>query len=151
MPLPLSSPSPPPPAPEQTEQRLAQIRLADAGKLTEVMKVQFPRMVHASRRNDEALRRTIFRMAEEAGPEAFVRQQRAIIARPDSRPSLGAIRCPVLVLVGETDEITPPDRAAEIANGIAGARLVILKDCGHLSTLEQPQAVNRSLAALLQA
>jgi len=140
-----------PDTPEQTEQRRTQIKLARAGKFGEVMTLQFPRMVHPSRSGDEALRRVVLQMAQEAGPEAFVRQQEAIITRPDSRAGLGAIRCPTLVLVGESDEITPPDRAREMADGIAGARLVVLKDCGHLSTLEQPAAVNRSLSALLQS
>jgi pimeloyl-ACP methyl ester carboxylesterase len=90
-------------------------------------------------------------MADDVGPQAFVRQQRAIIARPDSRPSLAAINCPALIIVGEADEITPPDRAAEMAEGIAGARLVTLRNCGHLTTYEDPQGVNRSLSALLQA
>ena len=55
------------------------------------------------------------------------------------------IRCPTLVLVGEADELTPPDRAVEIANGIAGARIVTVPDCGHLSPIERPEAVTHAL------
>jgi pimeloyl-ACP methyl ester carboxylesterase len=88
-------------------------------------------------------------MAAETGPEAFVRQQRAIISRPDSRPLLGNIRCPTLVLTGDGDELTPPGIAREIAAGIAGARLVIVPDCGHLSTIERPAAVNAALSGWL--
>ena len=90
-------------------------------------------------------------MAEETGVEAFLRQQQAIIARPDSRPTLGAICCPTLVLVGEQDRGTPPDLAREIAAGIGGARLVTVPDCGHLSTLERPQAVTKALVEWMQA
>jgi pimeloyl-ACP methyl ester carboxylesterase len=90
-------------------------------------------------------------MAEETGAQAFVRQVTAIMTRPDSRPDLAAIRCPTVVLVGDGDEATPPDRAAEIANGIAGARLVIVPECGHLSTLERPQAVTQALIQWLEA
>ena len=57
--------------------------------------------------------------------EAYVRQQQAIMSRPDSRPGLAAIACPTLVLVGEGDEATPPELAREIAAGIPGSRLVI--------------------------
>ena len=89
-------------------------------------------------------------MAEETGPEAFVRQQRAIMTRPDCRPLLAAIRCPTLVLVGEGDELTPPALSEEIAAGIASAQLVRVPDCGHLSTLEQPEAVNRALVEWLK-
>ena len=49
------------------------------------------------------------------------------------------------MLVGDSDEATPPELAREIAAGIAGAKLVVVPDCGHLSTLERPQAVNKAL------
>jgi pimeloyl-ACP methyl ester carboxylesterase len=49
------------------------------------------------------------------------------------------------VLVGDSDALTPPALAREMADGIAGARLVVVPDCGHLSTLERPEAVTRAL------
>ena len=58
---------------------------------------------------------------------------------------LASIRCPTLVLVGEGDERRRRTRSQEIAAGIAGARLVVVPDCGHLSTLERPDAVNAAL------
>ncbi|HWE79348.1 MAG TPA: alpha/beta fold hydrolase, partial [Pseudolabrys sp.] len=61
-----------------------------------------------------------------------------------------AIRCPTLVLVGDADAATPPDLAREIADGIAGANLVVVPDCAHLSTLEQPEVVNAALLAWLK-
>jgi pimeloyl-ACP methyl ester carboxylesterase len=134
---------------EQTEQRRAQIELARRGRLAEVSDVLFPRLVHASRRDDEVLRRTVRQMAEEVGPEAFVRQQTAIMGRGDSRPGLGAIRCPTLVIVGDGDQLTPPERAAEIAGQIPGARLETVPGSGHLSTLEQPRAVTEALTRFL--
>ena len=69
--------------------------------------------------------------------------------RVDSRPGLAAIRCPTLVVVGADDVLTPPDRAAEMAAVIPGARRIVLPDCGHLSTLEQPEAVTRALVDFL--
>jgi pimeloyl-ACP methyl ester carboxylesterase len=77
-------------------------------------------------------------------PDAFVRQQMAIMSRPDSRSLLASIRCPTLVLVG--DEGTPPELNNEIAGGIAGAKFTLVPDCGHLSTIEKPEAVNAALA-----
>lgn len=138
-----------PDAPEQTEQRRAQIELARRGRLAEVSEVLFPRLVHPSRRDDEVLRRTVRVMAEEVGPEGFINQQTAIMRRPDSRPGLAAIRVPTLVLVGDGDQLTPPERAAEIAGGIPGARLVTVPGSGHLSTLEQPRAVTQALTSFL--
>jgi pimeloyl-ACP methyl ester carboxylesterase len=135
---------------EQSDRRRAQIALARGGRFGEVLDELFPLWVHPSRRSDEVLRGIVQRMAEETGPEAFVRQQTAIMTRPDSRPDLAAVRCPALVLVGDGDKATPPDRAAEIADGIAAARLVTIPDCGHLSTLEQPQHVTRALTEWLE-
>ena len=136
---------------EQTEQRRAQIALGRGGHFAEIADTVFPRFVHRMHRGDERLRAIVRSMAEAVGLDAFVRQQTAIMARPDSRPSLGAIRCPTLVLVGDGDELTPPDRAAEIADGIRGARLVTVPESGHLSTLEQPRHVTQALLELLQA
>lgn len=136
-----------PDVPEQSEQRRAQMALARQGRLDEITDLLFPRLVHANRRHDEALLELVRLMAREVGPEAFVRQQTAIIGRPDSRPTLNAIRCPTLVIVGDGDLLTPPERAEEIAAGIAGARLVTVPNAGHLSTLEQPRAVTAALVA----
>jgi pimeloyl-ACP methyl ester carboxylesterase len=136
-------------APEQSAMRRAQIGLAAAGRLAEVVEAQFLRLVSAAHRSDAALREITRRMAEDVGAEAFVRQQTAVIGRPDSLPLLATIDCPTLVLVGEQDELTPPERAREIADGIRGARLVMVPGAGHLSTLEQPHAVTGALVEWL--
>jgi pimeloyl-ACP methyl ester carboxylesterase len=132
--------------PAQTERRRAQIALAESGRFGEVPDLQFPMLVHANRHDDAALRDVVRAMAQETGAEAFVRQQTAIMGRIDSRPHLVAIRCPALVIVGDGDTLTPPDHAAEIAAGIRGARLETIAGCGHLSTLEAPDAVTALLA-----
>jgi len=90
-------------------------------------------------------------MVEDTGAESFVRQTKAIMSRADSRPLLKEIHCPTLVLVGEGDELTPPELSKEIAGGIAGAKLTVVPDCGHLSTMEKPDAVNAALAEWLEA
>jgi pimeloyl-ACP methyl ester carboxylesterase len=135
---------------ELTARRQAPMALARAGKLIEVADESFVFFVHPGRHGDVALREVVRAMAEETGVAAFLRQEQAIIGRPDSRPTLAAIRCPTLMLVGEQDQGTPPELAREIAAGIAGARLVIVPDCGHLSTLERPQAVTKALVEWMQ-
>ncbi|UJW87389.1 alpha/beta fold hydrolase [Devosia sp. SL43] len=80
-------------------------------------------------------------MSERVGPEAYMRQQVAILGRIDSRVTLGAISVPTLVGVGEADKMTPPELAQEIAAGIAGAALVTFADSAHLPTMENPGAV----------
>ena len=90
-------------------------------------------------------------MCHDVGPEAYVRQQKAIMSRADSRPLLPTIRCPALVLVGEQDDATPPALSDEMAAGIPGARLVKVAACGHLSTLERPKAVTKALVEWMSA
>jgi pimeloyl-ACP methyl ester carboxylesterase len=132
-------------APEQSAMRRAQMTLASQGRLAEVVEQQFPRLVHREHRADAALRQVFTLMAEDVGAAGFIRQQTAILGRADSRPTLGSIHCPTLVLVGEGDELTPPERAAEIAAAIRGARLTTVPQSGHMSTLEQPDEVTRAL------
>lgn len=84
-------------------------------------------------------------MATGLGYEVFVRQQNAIIGRPDSRPTLKNIKCPTLVLCGRDDRVTPVEHHQELATKIAGAQLKIIDKCGHLSPLEQPQRVTEIL------
>jgi pimeloyl-ACP methyl ester carboxylesterase len=131
--------------PEQTERRKIVIALAKSGRYAEVPDIAFPVYVHRSRHGDAALKEIVRTMAAETGSDAFLRQQQAIIGRPDSRPGLPAITCPTTIIVGEGDEATPPELSREIAAGIHGSRLVMIPDSGHLSTLEQPQAVTKAL------
>ena len=131
--------------PEQTAGRETQIAMAQSGRFGEIPDLSIPRFLHRDRQNDTRLTALVRQMAEDTGPEAFVRQLRAIISRPDSRPLLSSIRCPTMVLVGADDVATPPELNKEIADGIPGSKLVVVPDCGHLTTLEQPEAVNAAL------
>jgi pimeloyl-ACP methyl ester carboxylesterase len=125
------------------------IALAQSGRFEEVHAALWQRLVHPSRYGDKALEGVVIEMMRDTGPEAFVRQQRAIMGRPDSRPMLPAIEIPTLVLVGDGDAITPPEMAREMAEAIEWASLVVVPDCGHLSSLERPEEVNQALSAWL--
>jgi pimeloyl-ACP methyl ester carboxylesterase len=138
-----------PDTPEQTAARNTQIDMAQTGRYGEIPAISIARYLHVDRQNDPEMTGIVRQMIEDTGPDAFVRQLRAIMSRPDSRPMLGGIRCPTLVLVGDGDLATPPDVNREIAAGIAGARLVVVPHCGHLSTVERPEAVNAALAEWL--
>ncbi len=131
--------------PEQSERRMAQIELAESGRFGELLDLLWPLFVHKNRQHDEALKSVVRAMMDDTGPAAFVRQQKAIMTRPDSRPDLPKIKCPTLILVGDGDTLTPPKLSEEMAGLIPGSRLVTVADCGHLSTLERPEAVNRAL------
>lgn len=136
--------------PQQTENRKRQIDIALGGRFAEIPGLQWPMLVHKNRQHDEALKEIVVQMAEETGADAFVRQQRAIAGRPDSRPGLSRIACPTLILVGDGDQLTPPELSNEMNLLIPGSRLVMVPDCGHLSTLERPEFVTRALVEFLQ-
>jgi pimeloyl-ACP methyl ester carboxylesterase len=131
--------------------RRAAIALLREERFAEVVEQSFPRLVHPLRVDDAALRAIQLDMLRDTGAEAAIRQQTAIIHRPDARPGLADVDVPALVLVGDSDQITPPERAVELAAGIAGARLVTVPECGHLSTFERPEAVTRALVEWLSA
>lgn len=92
-------------------------------------------------------REALKQSAVDLGVEAFRAQQHAIIKRPDGRANLPLVKCPTLVIVGDGDEVTPPDRALEIHKGIPGSEFITIPNTGHCPPLEHPQHVNRLLEA----
>ena len=136
--------------PEQTSERRELIELAEKGRFEEVPRRLLPRMLHPDRLDDERLTSTVFGMADAVGPEAFVRQEEAITGRPDSRETLLGIACPTLVLCGREDALTPLPLHEEMASLIPGSRLRVVEKCGHLSTLERPEAVTAALREWLE-
>ncbi len=85
-----------PDTPEQTQARRDLIALAQQGDFKGVTPRLLPRWVHPSRVHDAALVETVTAMTRRVGRDAFIRQQTAIMNRPDSRPGLAAITCPTL-------------------------------------------------------
>ena len=112
-----------------------------------VVEQSFPDSVHPDNVAESRLYSLHRTMAEANGPGAYVRQQQAILARPDSRPMLAAIRVPTTIIVGEGDRITPPASAETMHRGIAGSVLEVIPRAGHLALLEQPELVNAALRA----
>ena len=139
-----------PDTPEATARRRGMIARAQSGEYRGVLDELFPGFVHPSRREDEGLRRLVHEMGDDVGSEAFIRQQAAVIGRPDSRPSLAWIKCPTLILTGDEDDTIPNSLSVEMVNGIHGAKLVILQNCGHLPQVEQPQATADALVEWLR-
>lgn len=130
---------------EQTARRRGLIDLARTGDFKGVTQRLLPLLIHPDRIRDAALSRTIMEMAGHIGRDAFVRQQTAIMNRPDSRHDLGLIHCPTLVLCGRQDGLTPLSVHADMAAAIPHAALVVIEDCGHLAPLERPNAVSAVL------
>jgi pimeloyl-ACP methyl ester carboxylesterase len=130
---------------EQLARRRGLIEITHKGEFKGVTPRLLPLFIHPDRLGDAALVDTVTSMTERVGKDAFLRQQTAIMGRPDGRADLKRIACPTLVLCGRQDVLTPPIVHEEIAAEIRGARLEIIEDCGHLSTLEAPEQVNRAL------
>jgi pimeloyl-ACP methyl ester carboxylesterase len=135
---------------QQSARRLSRIEMAQSGRFSESLDLQFPLVVHPEHQRNDELRDAYRTMALECGPEAFVRHLQADIRRPDSRRVLREIRCPTTIVVGDSDQLTPPALAEEIARGLDNARLVVIPEAGHLSPLDQPAHVSQALTDLLQ-
>jgi pimeloyl-ACP methyl ester carboxylesterase len=140
-----------PDTPEATERRCGMIARAQGGGYRAILDELFPGFVHPSRLGEAALRQLVHDMGDDIGVEAFVRQQTAILSRADSRPTMATIKCPTLVLTGDADNTIPNSLSVEMAQGIPGARLAIIPDCGHLPQVERTQACADALVEWLRS
>jgi pimeloyl-ACP methyl ester carboxylesterase len=140
-----------PDTPERAQVRRDFIALARGGGFRGLTPRLLPQWVHASRMADPTFVEAVTSMTLRVGRDAFIRQQMAILGRPDSRPGLSRIRVPTLVLCGRQDQATPVEVAREIASDIEGARLVVVEECGHLATMERPDEVSAAMRAWISA
>lgn len=127
---------------EQADRRRGFITTVEGGGFDEVVDDFPPLLFHQDRLSDAALVREFVTMAHRVGSETFLRQQKAIIGRPDSLSTLGDICCPVLIACGRQDLITPLENSELMAATVPGAFFVVIEDCGHMSSMEVPELVN---------
>jgi pimeloyl-ACP methyl ester carboxylesterase len=139
-----------PDTPEATTRRRGLIARVQAGEYHAMLDELFSLFVHPSRSDNADLRQLVHDMGDDVGPEAFVRQLIAIMSRPDSRPTLAWIKCPTLVLTSDEDNTVPNSLSTEMANGIPGAKFTMIRDCGHMTPPEQPQATAEALVEWLR-
>ena len=132
---------------EATENRKRLMELAERD-FPAVIRTLMPKLVMEKRAAD--LSGPITEMALGCGKEVFLRQERAIIGRIDSRPHLAAIRCRTLVVAARHDALMPVEILEELAHGIRGATLAVIEDSGHMTSLERPQEVARLLREWLE-
>ncbi|MDM0020627.1 alpha/beta fold hydrolase [Variovorax saccharolyticus] len=136
--------------PEMFELRGSAIELFENGEARDVIEFNAGIAFHPSRVGDTALLQRYVDLVLDAGVQQLVRQNRALMVRPDARPHLPALRCPVLVMCGDNDRLTPPECSREIAALIPQAELVWVAQCGHMLTMERPEVVNATLGAWLE-
>lgn len=135
---------------ERQSLRLGQIQTALSGGLRELaIESLKPVYLADAHRDDDKLLNTILDMAIDLGSEVFRAQSMALRGREDSVPTLPTISCPTLVMCGDEDTLCPIEYHELMASNIPNARLQVIKNCGHLSSLEQPQIVSNALNELL--
>jgi pimeloyl-ACP methyl ester carboxylesterase len=138
-----------PDSPESTQNRRRLLALGERD-FPAVIATLMEKLLTPEHLADAEITGTVESMALAVGKEAFVRQQEAIIHRADSRPHLGKIRCPTLVVAGRNDQLMPVEVLKELADGIPGARLTVIEDCGHMAALEQPARVHEAFLGWLE-
>lgn len=119
------------------------------GGVEEILRANVALAFHPRQAADAVLVDRYLAFVMDAGASQLIRQNRAVMARPDARLHLPLVRCPTLVLCGDADQLTPPECSQEIAALVPGAELAWLTQCGHMLTMEKPEAVNAALVAWL--
>lgn len=132
-------------ADQSTEQRKAHISRVKNGELTKILTDELkPRYLSPSTAHNTILP-LIAQMGQSLGSDIFTRQSIALMIRKSALDLLPAIDCPTLIMTGEDDTICPPSIHQFMAQQISNSDLHILPNCGHLSTLEAPEAVTQHL------
>ncbi len=138
-----------PETPDMRALREGAIELFERGRVREVIEPNVALAFHPVNAAKTDLVQAYLDFVLDAGADHLVRQNRAVIRRPDARTHLPAVACPVLVVCGAADQLTPPECSAEIAALVPGAEQHLLPDSGHMLTMEQPEVVARLLVQWL--
>ncbi|NVK18391.1 MAG: alpha/beta hydrolase [Methylocystaceae bacterium] len=117
----------------------------------QVVETLLPRLIHSARIEDQDLIKQVDAMAHRVGEKVFIDQQVALLNRRDSFVDLKNIDCPTSVIVGRQDQLTPLKISQQMADEIPDAKLVEIENCGHLSTMEQPEALSAVLRLWMQS
>ena len=132
----------------ERSRRMALLKIARSQGMRAMGEAWASGMVHPTRLNTP-LFDSILDMIERNTPDMFAAQIQALLTRPDATPVLAEIRCPTLVLCGREDSWSPLQRHEEMHAAIAGSRLVVIEQCGHMSTMERPDAVSQAFVEWL--
>lgn len=130
---------------DRASRREKEIQRAEAGEFESLLDPWIPTLVSDAHPRRQVLLNEIEAGAKAVGRQAYLRQQKAMLSRPDSRENLKTVRCPVTVICGREDRLTTLEHHEEIAAAIPRARLTIVEGSGHMSTIEQPEAVTAAL------
>lgn len=127
--------------------REANARIAETQGAAAIADLMIPNLVAPNA--TQSVRDTLRTIITANSPDGIAGALRGMAVRPDSTPDLATITVPTLIIVGADDTLTPPAEAELMHTTIAGSRLVVIPDCGHIANLEQPAAFNAALGAFL--
>jgi pimeloyl-ACP methyl ester carboxylesterase len=136
-----------------TPERAAQRRVTNAaaqrpGAFLGIADRLMTSYVDPSRLDDKDLTGRIQAMTQRLGRDVFVRQNS--LPREDGQAALRALRCPIVIVCGEHDVITPLAGQREMAAAIGCSHLVVIPNAGHMTPMEAPGAVNGALRHWLE-
>ncbi len=135
----------------EAEKRKPMLDLAVSQGMAALAEAWLPRIVHPSRLEDAAFMGLLRDMALRQSPGDYVREVQALLTRPPADDVARRIHCPTLVIAGDVDPLSTPQRNAEILNLIPQARGVTFKNCSHFPMLEYPERMNAELRDWLLA
>lgn len=136
----------------EKDKRQVLIDLAKEKGMAELARVWGLPMVHPEKQKDQVFMQIFFDMVESYAVESFQNQVNALVSRQDAEPFLGKAPKGSLVLCGREDTWSPPSRHEDIARALPdNPAVVIIEECGHMSTMEQPQAVTKAMREWLQS
>jgi pimeloyl-ACP methyl ester carboxylesterase len=133
---------------QEMAQHLAQIELARGIPFKGLTSRQLAASVHPSRRSDSTLLGRLQAMALHNGKDVFLRQMGAL--RSDDPAGLEHIHCPTLIVTSSDDALRTMAESAQMAQRIAGSRMVVIPDCGHMTPLEKPEELLAEIRWLLE-
>jgi pimeloyl-ACP methyl ester carboxylesterase len=129
----------------EAEQRYKLLEKAKTDGMRAMGREWLQRMVHPDRLSDTQLIGAILDMIERKTPEIFAAQIQALLTRPDATKLLREIECPAVVLCGRQDFWSVLAHHEEMASMIPHSRLIVIENCGHMSTMERPVEVTAAL------
>ncbi|MDC0598343.1 alpha/beta hydrolase [Gammaproteobacteria bacterium] len=131
--------------PGEKEKRQTFLDLANTQGMAAVARSWALPMVGSSHRQDEELMTEIYAMVERYTLSEYEGQLQALLGRSDQAPYLKNITQHVLLVCGDEDNWSPVSQHQEMLQALNSAELKIVKDSGHMVTMEQPEAVNKIL------
>ena len=137
-------------SPEGRANRRNMLALVDREGPSGVAREMMPKLLGKTTRElNPSAEAQVRLLIKQQAPVAIRSAIHRMMHRPDSTALLPQVTVPTLVIVGEEDELTPPEDSRRIAEAVPGATLVTIPGAGHLSNLEQPDAFNAALNGFL--